>query len=127
MRLKLDENLGAAAAAIFGAAGHDVSTVKGEHMAGAADRTVFAMSRSERRCLVTMDLDFGNPLLFKPEDSSGIAVLRLPPKASYQDILDACRTLIGALARGEITGKLWIIQRGRIREYQPDLPEEEDD
>lgn len=126
MRLKLDENLGATAATMFRAAGHEVSTVKGEQMAGAADRTVFATCQADRRSLVTMDLDFGNPLLFKPEDSSGIPVLRLPSKASHQDILDACRTLIGALERDEITGKLWIIQRGRIREYRPERPEEGD-
>jgi hypothetical protein len=29
------------------------------------------------------------------------------------------------LARETITGKLWTVQRGRIREYRPDRPEEE--
>jgi len=31
----------------------------------------------KNRCIVTLDLDFLNPLVFPPEDYSGIAVLRL--------------------------------------------------
>jgi hypothetical protein len=32
--------------------------------------------------------------------------------------------LIQGLAAGEITGKLWVVQADRIREYQPDLEED---
>jgi hypothetical protein len=52
-------------------------------------------------------------------------VLRLPARPSHDDLLLACRTLIAALAQETITGKLWTVQRGRIREYRPDPPEEE--
>jgi len=75
---------------------------------------------SEKRCLVTLDLEFGNPLVFRPEDYSGIALLRLPPSPTPHDLFDAVNTLIAGLARKEIEGRLWIIQRGRIREYQPE-------
>ena len=44
---------------------------------------------------------------------------------SHDDLLRACRTLIVALAQETITGKLWTVPRGRIREYRPDRPEEE--
>jgi hypothetical protein len=44
---------------------------------------------------------------------------------SHDDLLLACRTLLAAVARETITGKLWTVQRGRIREYRPDRPEEE--
>ena len=47
------------------------------------------------------------------------------PVPSHDDLLLACRTLIAALAQETITGKLWTVQRGRIREYRPDRPEEE--
>jgi hypothetical protein len=33
-------------------------------------------------------------------------------------LLAAVRTLLGALAKGEISGRLWIVQPGRLREYQ---------
>jgi hypothetical protein len=67
-----------------------------------------------------LDLEFANPLIFKPAETEGIAVLRLPPKPTPDDLLDTIRTLIGGLSQKEIRGKLWTIQRGRIREYQPE-------
>jgi hypothetical protein len=76
--------------------------------------------RNEHRALVTLDMDFGNPLIFRPEDYFGIAVLRLTARPSHSDLLDAICTLIGGLARETIKGRLWIVQRGRIRAYQPE-------
>jgi len=67
---------------------------------------------------VTLDLDFGNPLVFKPDEYSGIAVLRLPPRPGPKDLDNAVKTLIAGLARENIEKKLWIVQPGRIREYQ---------
>ena len=118
MRLKLDENLGRAAALLLQSGGHETETVRGQGLSKGADRQVIAACQSEQRCLVTLDLDFGNPLLFDPADYAGIAVIRLPRRPSYQDLLDACNTLIAGLMEREIAGKLWIVQRGRIREYQ---------
>lgn len=61
----------------------------------------------------------------KPADYAGIAVLRLPTKPSQDDVLGLCRTLIAALTGEAIEGKLWSVQRGRIREYRPDATEDE--
>ena len=80
MRKKLDENLGRRAAAILETAGHDVSTVADQRLAGAPDESVIRAARDSSRCLLTLDLDFANPLLFHPPDYLGIAVMRLPPK-----------------------------------------------
>jgi len=52
---------------------------------------------------------------------SGIAVLRLPSRATPGELNDAVQTLIGGLEREDITGKLWIVQRGRIRIYQQEV------
>ena len=120
MKLKLDENLGNRCAELFRFAGHDVTTVFEEKLCSEPDETVLSACHTEQRCLVTLDLDFGNPLLFRPSDHYGIAVLRLPPQPSFNDLLDAVRTLLGGLAQSDIAGKLWIVQRGRIRQYQPD-------
>jgi len=68
-------------------------------------------------------LEFANPLIFDPGKTEGIAVLRLPPKPTPDDLLDTVRTLSGGLSQKEIRGKLWIIQRARIREYQPENEE----
>lgn len=47
-------------------------------------------------------------------------MLRLPNRATHQDLLSAISTLIIALQTEEVFGKLWIVQQGRIRIYQPD-------
>jgi len=122
MKLKLDENLGSYAADLLQEAGHDVATVAAETLASASDHEVIDVCRRERRCLVTLDLDFGNPLLFKPSDYTGIAVLRLSPKPSHRDLLATVHTLIGGLTQADITGNLWIVQAGRLREYQEETP-----
>jgi len=125
VKLKLDEHFGHSTAKLFHESGHDVETVRSQQLRGAPDEDLIAACQAEHRCLITLDSDFGNPFIFKPWEYSGIAVLRLPSKPSHQDLALVCRTLIRALEREEIVGKLWTVQRGRVREYRPDLPDDE--
>ena len=118
MNIKLDENLGSRGAAILRAAGHHVTTVAEEGLSSASDRKLAEVCRSDRKCLVTLDLDFGNPLRFAPSRHAGIAVLRLPRRSTADDLLNAVRTLSTGLTRRTLDGKLWIVQRGHIREFQ---------
>ena len=46
--------------------GHDVSTVPEEELCGAEDQAVFVAASEEQRTLVTLDLDFSNPIRFPP-------------------------------------------------------------
>ncbi len=117
MKLKLDENLGVAAAQILRKAGHDIVTVKNEGMAGAKDAKIFAACQFEHRCLITLDLEFANPITYPPSKHDGIAVLRLPKRPAHRDLLDACQTLVKALESANVIGKLWVVQRSRLREY----------
>jgi predicted nuclease of predicted toxin-antitoxin system len=119
VNLKLDENIGRRGVELFQQAGHDVATILEEGLSSSRDEEVLAVCLSERRCLVTLDLGFSNPLVFRPSDYEGIAVLRLPPKPTPADLLIEIRTLIGGFAQKRIKGNLWIVQRRRIREYQP--------
>ena len=120
MKLKLDENLGQRGRALLTAAGHDVSTVALQRMESEPDAAVMDACRREGRALVTLDLDFANPLDYRPSDYAGIAVLRLPKKASAEDLRQTVQTFARGLDLNPLAGKLWIVEKGRIRLYQQD-------
>jgi predicted nuclease of predicted toxin-antitoxin system len=119
MKLKLDENFGRRCIDILSNTGHDAATVADQQMSGAADEDVIQAAHAESRCLVTLDLDFANPLRFKPANYSGIAVIRLSGRASYSELVAAVRTFEIALETEAVTGKRWIVEIGRIRIYRP--------
>ncbi|MCW5935527.1 MAG: DUF5615 family PIN-like protein [Fimbriimonadia bacterium] len=118
MHLKLDENLGNSQAQLLRDAGYDVETVYSQGMTSASDRDLIEACKSEARCLVTLDMDFANPLLFKPSEYNGIAVLRLPPKSSIDDLRELIELFLEGMQQYPIRGQLWILQRGKIRVYQ---------
>jgi predicted nuclease of predicted toxin-antitoxin system len=117
LKLKLDENLGHRARSLLEAAGHNIATVHDENLCSAPDDRILQVSRGEQRCLVTLDLEFGNPLRYRAADYAGIAVLRLPPKPSPGHLENVVRTLAAGL-QPAIARHLWIIEAGRIRIYQ---------
>ena len=76
LKFKLDENPCPDCARLFIDAGHDSTTVLVQGLAGTSDSDLIMHCRAEGRALVTLDLDFANPLVFKPSAHHGIAVLR---------------------------------------------------
>jgi hypothetical protein len=120
VKLKLDENIGRRGVELLRRAGYDVATVADQGLAGASDQALIDVCRKEERGLVTLDVDFANPLRFNPADYAGIAVLRPPRRLTPDDLYEGLQTLSGALARADLTGQLWIIQKGKIRIYQPE-------
>ena len=117
MRLKLDENLDEECAALLRQAGHDVTTVPSQKLWARPDREIAEICKTEDRSLITLDLDFANPLIFEPSRYPGIAVLRLPAKATAAHIYRVLRTLIAGLRGKPLRGDLWVVRVGRIRMF----------
>jgi len=123
MRFKLDENLGTRAQDLFRAAGHDVETVHGESLGGAADHKIYGACCQEQRCLVTLDLDFADVTRFNPEQAAGIVVLRPPHNPSLVLLQHMIGQLLQQVERQTITGQLWILETGRLRIHEANRPE----
>jgi len=87
-------------------------------MNGASDEVLIEQCRAEKRILVSLDLEFANPLVYKPSMYAGIAVLRLPRRVGPNSIANAIEIFARALDREQIAGKLWIVEARRIRVYQ---------
>ncbi|MBA3473137.1 MAG: DUF5615 family PIN-like protein [Rubrobacter sp.] len=120
MRFKLDENLGRRSANLFREANHDVSTVWDQGLSAFSDENLLEVCRSEGRALVTLDLDFSNVLRFPPARFAGIAVLRVPNPVDLDVLYTHVRVLLRALRQRELSGRLWIVELERIREYDED-------
>jgi predicted nuclease of predicted toxin-antitoxin system len=124
VRLELDENLGVRGAQALERAGHEVATVAGQGMTSATDLELIDRCRAERRCLVTLDLDFSNPIRFPPARYHGIVVLRLPARFEAGVLEELVDVLAAALRADDIDGQLWIVEPGRVRAYAPAEPVE---
>jgi predicted nuclease of predicted toxin-antitoxin system len=119
VKFKLDENLGITALRSFETAGHDTSTVHLQNLAGAPDEHVLRICTAEQRILVTLDLDFANPITYDPRATSGIAVLRMSRNPAPSELTAAVATLLRAFTEHAIEKSLWIVRHDRIRVWQP--------
>ncbi len=118
MKLKLDENFDARFIPLLVAEGFDADTVPAEGLSGSPDETIYDTCKAVGRTLVTLDLDFSNPIRFPPADTEGIVVVR-PPRAVLPSIRVTLWSALALLKTGSVKGKLWIVEPGRIREYDP--------
>jgi predicted nuclease of predicted toxin-antitoxin system len=114
IRFKLDENIPRNAEFLLAGMGHDVDTVRDEHLVGQTDDRVLACCIEEKRVLVTLDLDFSDIRAYPPGSHAGIWVLR----PDTQDAVQVVELLKGALTlldRERPEQGLWVVERGRVR------------
>jgi len=77
LKIKLDENLPERLVSELSRLGHDVDTVRAEHLAGQSDRQVWQATQSGNRFLITPDLDFSDMRLYTPGTYGGLLLVRL--------------------------------------------------
>lgn len=116
MRFKLDEKLDPQLAPLLAEGGHEVDSVREEGLGGTTDEALYSTCRSEQRVLITLDLDFSDPLRFPPEESGGIIVLR-PRRNTLSLIRETLVAALPTLKRERLEGALWIVEPGRIRAH----------
>jgi predicted nuclease of predicted toxin-antitoxin system len=95
-----------------------VHTVIDEGLSGATDVDVLAAAVAEDRALVTMDLDFANPIRFPPHDTAGIAIQRTRDRAGHDELEGVVGRQVIALGEADLSGHLWIVERNRVRQYE---------
>ena len=114
MKLLFDENLSPAHAVRLRQRGYDATSIAEEGLAGVGDSVVRAAAVDAGRILVTLDGDFANILRYPVEGTPGVIWLRLhpPTEDKIRAALDRC---LAVLARQDLTGKLVVVDRDKIR------------
>jgi len=102
VNIKLDENIGSRGSTLLAERGHDVATVRDQGLSGSPDETVFQVCAAEG-------------LRFPPEESAGIVILDLGPRASPQRLLDRLMDFLAVAEEQDVRGSLWIVEPGRVR------------
>ncbi len=123
MKFKLDENVDTRLIPLVQKGGHDVDTIRGEGLAGADDHAIYDACVRDGRILVTLDLDFSNPMRFPPGPTEGIIIVR-PVRPVLPQIQATIASTLPELKKRPLEGKLWIIEPGRIRSYDPNEGDE---
>ena len=117
MKAKLDENLGSLGAVFLRGHGIDVATAADQGLLSATDDKILGVCAAEGRCLVTLDMDFSNPLQYPPGAYAGIVVVRIPGRLRLPQLERALGQVVNATKVADVHGRLWIAEVDRLREH----------
>lgn len=118
MRVTLDENLPADAAALLADLGHDVDTVAAEGLAGADDTAVVAAATTERRLLFSLDRGLGDIRAYARGTHGGIVVLRVDDQ-STPEVVATLRAFVENHDIGGLAGCVVVVRGHLVRIRRP--------
>jgi predicted nuclease of predicted toxin-antitoxin system len=125
IRLKLDENFPSSLSEWLRQKGSDAESVFEENLSGADDEAIYFKCQEERRCLVTLDLDFSNIIRFPAENTPGIIVIRPNRPANLEVMKSMIELLLRALEQHDPAHCLWILEPHQLRIRKPKQGEKE--
>lgn len=116
MQFLIDEDLPRSTGDLLRSYGHEAIDVRDIGLRGAKDSQIASYAQRRDLCLVTGDFDFSDIRNYPPAQYTGLIVLSIPRDATALVIINL---LEGFLKQdklvSELSGKLAIIEPGRIR------------
>lgn len=114
MKVKLDENLSVSLLKVFSEFGYTAETVDDEGLSGVSDSILFKHIQTEKRLLVTCDLDFADVRHYKPQQDGGIMVLRLSDR-SWMSVAKRMHQVLECVPKKDLQGAITIVSDTDIR------------
>jgi predicted nuclease of predicted toxin-antitoxin system len=110
VRIKLDENLPAEPADDLGRLGHDVDTVAGESLTGAADARVVAAAISTDRVLFALDKGIGDVRRLRQRQAWRVVLFRLEKQSRGEVRRGVLRALPRVIrGMGDASNRLLVV------------------
>lgn len=94
--------------------GHEVLTLKDLGHAASPDEIVLQLAQKETATIVTCDREFGNILLYPPEQYGGIVVLKITPSNQSQ-IHRLFLNFLEKESSHSVRGKLVVVDSHHVR------------
>ena len=116
MRFLIDADLPRSAKPLLVRYGHEATDVRDVGLGHVPDTDVARYAQRETPCLLTGDYDFANIRRYPPHQYQGIVALAIAPSMTAPSILALLEEFLKQqqLVRA-VTGKLTIVEPGRIR------------
>lgn len=115
MRLKIDEDLPRAVAALLRAAGYeDVMTVSEQGMGGWKDPVLWQAVQEERRFLITADKGFADIRIYPPGSHAGVLLLR-PDVDGIGPVLELLQGVLASTDLPSLQGSLAVASPQGLR------------
>ncbi len=116
MQFLIDEDLPRSTADLVMKHGYKAIDIRDIGLRGAKDSKIISYAKERNLCLITGDYDFGDIRNYPPSLYAGIVVLHIHRDATASTILEILEAFLKQTELvSELSGKLAIIEPGRIR------------